>query len=776
LLLLGAAVPSHAQPATSTLSDGNTRIGPKVELLYLDVRVNGYPLAGIIRAERMAEGRLILPRETWREARLTPAGEVVQMGDGRGGYALEASRGVVYKLNRSKATLDITAPAAAFDSTALSLAQPRSLPTAPSPLGGYLTYDVSADRTAGSATNYGAILEAVGFGAYGALVADVAVRRDGEGQSMIRTDTYWRTDLPGSMDALVVGDTISSGGAWSRPVRYGGVRYARDFTLAPGYITYPTPSISGSAALPSTVDMLVNNQRATTSTVQPGPFDLTQVPLVTGAGQLQLIVRDMLGRETLINQSYYLAPQLLTPGLSEYSYEAGSFREQYGVRSNDYGAAFGAGAYRRGFTDSVTAEAGTEVQRGRAAAGTGITALIDDVVVVGLAAGYSVSDGEHGAHYVANLQRMTPQFGFSLGAERFDEGYSQFGATAAEPKPKDQLDAAGGGSLGHGMTGGLSYIRQTTWEGARLSLVGANLGLALTALTHNAYLSISANKELNAGKSWGAALNLILPLDSRRTLAAGSAQEPGGQAINTVQATQSVPTGPGWGWRYAASDSATQRFQAGVTYNSNYGQVTAEGNQGADANAIRLGASGSLGWMERLAFASRRIEQGSFAIVKVGDIPNIPVSLSNQVAAITNAKGLALVPNLLPYQSNQLTLNPDQLPFDVEIHGVREMVVPYARSGAFVNFPVKRSRNALVVLWQLGGAPVPAGAHVVVTPGDQEFIVARRGEVYLMELAADSRITVRWNDGGCQLPLKLPPLLAGAEAPRIGPLICGVAP
>jgi outer membrane usher protein len=763
----------HAQSVNSALSAGNTRESPKVELLLLDVRVNGHPLAGIIRAERTADGRLILPRETWSEARLTPAGELVQMEVGAGGYALEAAAGVVYALNRGKATLDITAPAAAFDSTALSLARPRSLPTERPPLGAYLTYDVSADRTEGSATNYGALLEAVGFGAYGALVADVAIRRDGEAQSLIRTDTYSRTDMPGKMDTLVIGDTISSDGTWSRSVRYGGVRYARDFTLAPDYITYPTPSISGSAALPSTVDMLVNNRLATTSTVPPGPFDLTQVPLVTGAGQMQLIVRDMLGRETLINQSYYVVPQLLTPGLSDFSFEAGSFREQYGVTSNDYGATFGAGTYRLGINDSLTGEMRAEAQRGRAAAGTDISALINDFVVVGFAAGYSASEGEQGAHYVANLQRVTPQFGLSLAVERFDAGYSQLGATAAEPKPKDQVEAAGGGSLGHGVTGGMSYIRQTTWEGGRFPLVSANLGLALT---HNAYISVSANRELNAGQSWGGALNLIVPLDSRRTLTASSTQGPSGHVIDTVQATQSVPTGPGWGWRDAVSDNATQRFQAGATYNSNYGQVTAEGNQGVDADAIRLGASGSVGRMEGLTFASRRIDQGAFAIVKVGDIPDLPVSLSNQVAAITNANGLALVPNLLPYQTNQLTLNPDQLPFDVEIHGVSVMVVPYARSGAFVNFPVKRSRNALVVLRQLDNAPVPAGAHVVVMPGDQEFIVARRGEVYLMDLAADSRITVRWNGGGCQLPLKLPPVLAGAESPRIGPLICGAAP
>ncbi len=124
----------------------------------------------------------------------------------------------------------------------------------------------------------------------------------------------------------------------------------------PGYITYPTPSISGSAALPSTVDLLVNNRRQETSALQPGPFDLTNVPVVTGAGQMQLIVRDLLGRETVINQNYYLAPALLSPGLSDFSYEAGSLREQYGTRSNGYGAAFGAGTYRLGLTDALTAE------------------------------------------------------------------------------------------------------------------------------------------------------------------------------------------------------------------------------------------------------------------------------------------------------------------------------------------------------------------------------------------------------------------------------------
>jgi outer membrane usher protein len=757
-MLFALAVPSQAQP--------------KAEVLLLDVRVNDKALAGIVRVERLADGRLALPAELWAEARLKPAGEPVTLLDGTRGYALEAAPGVVYKLDRSRLALDITAPAAAFDSTLLSLRDALNAPTPP-PLGAYLNYDLSATRAEHASTRYGALVEVVGFGRWGALVASGVVRADEQTQSTIRLDTYSRTDLPGRMETLVVGDTVGSGGAWSRPVRYGGVRYARDFNLAPGFITYPTPSISGAAALPSTVDVLINNQRSAQSNVQPGPFQLTNVPIVTGAGQMQLVVRDMLGRETIISQSYYIAPLLLARGLSDFSFEAGALRKNYGTRSNDYGSAFGAGTYRLGMTDALTGEVRAEAERDRAAAGAGVAAIAGEFAVVAFAAGYAVSRGERGGHYVASVQRTTPKGGASIAVERFDPGYRQFGAGGFESRPKDQVVASGGLAFALGLTAGLSYTQRTTWDGERFSLVGTNVGIALPG---NLHVGAYATQALNAGKGFAAGLNLVMPFDDQRMIAASSTRDAAGHVANTVQATQPVPAGPGWGWRVAGSDSETQRVQAGTTYNSNVAQFTADANAGRDANAVRLGANGSVGRMSGLAFASRRIDQGAFAVVHVGNLEGVPVSLSNQVVAVTNSKGLALVTGLLPYQLNQLTLDADLLPFDVEIGGIRETVVPYARSGAFVNFPVKRSRDALVVLQQPDGAPVPAGAHVKMTPGHQEFILARRGEVYLLDLSDDNRIEVRWKEGGCALVLKMAPVVPGAAPPRIGPLVCGGAP
>ncbi|MFZ0488414.1 MAG: FimD/PapC C-terminal domain-containing protein [Arenicellales bacterium] len=80
----------------------------------------------------------------------------------------------------------------------------------------------------------------------------------------------------------------------------------------------------------------------------------------------------------------------------------------------------------------------------------------------------------------------------------------------------------------------------------------------------------------------------------------------------------------------------------------------------------------------------------------------------------------------------------------IEIGGVKETVLPYARSGLFVDFPVRRSRNALVLLRRADGSPMPAGARVTVSPGENEFLVGKRGEVYLMDLVDSNRLSVKW--------------------------------
>jgi len=744
------------------------------ETLLVELGVNGVAMPGFVRVDRLVDGSLAVPLDAWKAMRLVAVGAPLALPDGQHGYTLESVKDLTYQLDRARQTLMITAPPAAFDASAYSMESERVVPPNGAAPGAYFNYGFAATYLEKGGLAYGGLLEAVAFNRWGALVSGAVVRGDGHANSGIRTDTYWRRDSPATMQALIVGDTVGSDGGWSRPVRFGGVRYGRDFSLSPGYISYPLPAISGSAALPSTVDVLVNNRQQSSTSVQTGPFGLINVPVVSGAGEINLVVRDLRGIETVISQSYYSTPRLLTAGQSDFSLEAGALRRNYGIASNDYGAGFAAGSYRYGFNPSITAGGRLELQRTRQAGGVDAIGVLGTYAVLRAAAAWARNSGNHGlpdasgTHWLAAIERSTPRGGGAVQWERFAAGFVQFGATAREPLPRERLQANAGMSLGMGLSAGISYVRQTNWAGDNFTLAAANLS---TALPGNAYVSVFASKQINADKGWSAGVNLTLLLQNQRTLLASSNRDTTGKLINALDASSPAPSGPGWGWRARASDLDSQRLHAGATLNTNYGQFTAEANAGKDANAVRLGADGSVGWLDGLAFATRNIGQGAFAVVRIADLQGVAVSRSGQVIATTDRRGLALVPGLLPYQTNVLTIDPDQLPFDIDIGGVRKTVVPYARSGVTIDFPVRRARNVLAILRQPNGAWVPPGARVTVSPGDQEFIVAKRGEVYLMNLQENNRIDVRWKDGSCSLPLALGP--AKDSEGQIGPLICG---
>jgi len=62
----------HANGKTGRAKTGQAQ-GPQI--LLLDVTINTQKLADVIRVEKLADGRLVLPVEAWLEARLRPAGE-----------------------------------------------------------------------------------------------------------------------------------------------------------------------------------------------------------------------------------------------------------------------------------------------------------------------------------------------------------------------------------------------------------------------------------------------------------------------------------------------------------------------------------------------------------------------------------------------------------------------------------------------------------------------------------------------------------------------------
>lgn len=140
---------------------------------------------------------------------------------------------------------------------------------------------------------------------------------DGQQAGYVRYDTTLLVTNEEDATTWTAGDVISDALSWSSSVRMGGISYGRDFSLRPDLVTWPLPEFSGEAAVPTSVDLFINGYRSGSTQLQPGPFTLTNLPYINGAGDAVLITTDALGRQVSTTLPFYVTSELLKRGLSD---------------------------------------------------------------------------------------------------------------------------------------------------------------------------------------------------------------------------------------------------------------------------------------------------------------------------------------------------------------------------------------------------------------------------------------------------------------------------
>lgn len=286
--------------------------------------------------------------------------------------------------------------------------------------GAVVNYDVLANS--GNARSFSTFngssltLDGRVFSPYGTFQQS-AIVRSGPQQStdVVRLDTSFRYSDQERMITYGAGDAINGGLAWSRPVRIGGVQAQSNFLLRPDLITMPLPSLGGSAAVPSTVDVYVNNMRTFSQEVAAGPFSVRNVPLISGAGNAEVVIRDSAGHETRSTSPFYASASLLAPGLMAWSVEAGLPRLSYGSSSDVYvNSPIGSATLRRGIFDWMTLEGHAEAGAGLANGGLGAVLRTGSFGVAGAALSASTGNGYSG--FQTYFSYETRLFGLNISA------------------------------------------------------------------------------------------------------------------------------------------------------------------------------------------------------------------------------------------------------------------------------------------------------------------------------------------------------------------------
>ena len=233
-----------------------------------------------------------------------------------------------------------------------------------------------------------ATLDARAFSPLGTLSQTAIVRMpSAKGVDVLRLDSdYVRSD-PGTMVTYTAGDMVSRGFLWTRPIRMGGIQIRRNFGLRPDIITEPLPAVSGSAAVPSTVEVFVNNLKTFSRSIDAGPYRITDIPVTTGNGEARVVLHDAAGHTVETTVPYYVSPSLLRPGLSDFSLEAGLPRLGYATPSDHYvvGKPAISASLRRGTFDWLTLEGHAEANPDIANAGLGMVMRAGTAGVVSMA-------------------------------------------------------------------------------------------------------------------------------------------------------------------------------------------------------------------------------------------------------------------------------------------------------------------------------------------------------------------------------------------------------
>ncbi|MGE7956054.1 fimbria/pilus outer membrane usher protein [Pseudomonas sp. NPDC089530] len=737
--------------------------------LFLELVVNQMNTGRVIAVEQRA-GRLFVPLQALQDTGMQlPAGLDTQV-------ALDSLPGLHsdYDSQGQRLLLDVPPEWLPEQRVGSRQAYPRT--PALSSFGALLNYDLYLNDTDDAGTYLAAWNEVRLFDSWGTLSNTGQYRHafSGLGDGTLnngyrRYDTTWRYSDDERLLTYEAGDLVSGALPWSNSVRLGGVQLSRDFAVRPDLVTYPLPQFAGEAAVPSSVDLFINGYKSSSTELKPGPYTLTNIPFINGAGEAVVVTTDALGRQVSTTVPFYVTSSLLQKGLSDFSVAAGTLRRDYTQEDFSYGPGVTSGSLRYGLSDSLTLEGHAEAAQSLTLGGLGGNLRLGNFGVLNSAVSQSRFDGRGGQQLSLGYQYSSQRYSLSYQRMQRRDDYADLTVVDSPFTSLSQrseqltlsLNLERYGSLGVG------YFDVRAADDSRTRLLNLTWS---KPLWRSSSFYLSANREIG-DSNWAVQAQLVIPFDLYGSLSLGSERNKDGQSQQRVNYSRAVPTDGGVGFNlgYAQGDAPTYR-QADLTWRLQSVQMQAGVYGSSEAETRWADASGSLVWMDRQVFAANRIDD-AFVVVSTSGYRDIPVRYENQLVGRTDKNGHLLVPWSSAYYRGKYEIDPLNLPANVQSPQVEQRIAVRRGSGYLVEFPLTRIVAASVVLVDAQKQDLPLGSLVTHEQTGAQAVVGWDGLVYLENLAPNNTLRVSLADGrSCQVSFALEP--EQEQVPLIGPLVC----
>lgn len=557
----------------------------------------------------------------------------------------------------------------------------------------------------------------------------------------------------------------------------GGFSVRKDFALDPYFLSFPQQSLSGTLLLPSAVEVYRNGTLVSRQMLPPGNFNLQNIPVSAGAGLSQIVIRNILGQVQQTQSSFYLNTQALAQGLSQYQFDVGLVRRNFGTTSFQYSGLGYQAFYRRGLTSWFTAGGRFEGEGGRFNGGP-VFALSPPIGAFGGSAAASYDGSFAGFAATLTYSYLLTPLNLGAQAQLMTPRYTNVSLVAAQDRALYQVSLFGGFAVGPWVT----FVPE--YNHARFRDAGPSQSAGLTLqfeLPLNFFLIVGTHymDQRALGSSINLSANLTFSFGEGSTASAIYDHQAGAPSGNGdlvgLQLQKSLPLGPGYGYLLQAqSGQGQQRGVADLEYRSNYGFYQADLAERNGQDMSDLIFSGGLVALGGRVFATQPIRDG-YALIRTPGLSGVAGTLYNQPMGQTDSQGDLLVPNLIPYFGNELGINEHQIPINYEVDSTKEIIAPPLRGGAVATFPVRPIQQVTGKL-EVAVARVPVipafGELIVTTPGRMLTSPIGKGGEFYLDSPPPGRhpARVEFQRGSCDFAVDIPK--SKALSLKLGTLRC----
>jgi len=572
--------------------------------------------------------------------------------------------------------------------------------------------------------------------------------------------TYGQRTLTDYRSVLQIGQIGVSSPFFSSPM-ITGVQIMPETALASG--VSGLPMVEGIAQTEARVEVRQNRTLIFSTAVPPGPFALSDLPLINQNSDLEVTVVEANNvRRTFVVPAASLlrAGSLERPG---YSFALGKVYGRDGGSSEPW-MATGSGTWALG--KRVSLLGGALASSSYVGLGGGVSARLfnETTSAVRLTYSHDTLARLQGVRLTADvasplLWRINASVGTTVqspGFRDFATSISAFGTDWWSSNQQRQFYGSLSWSDGAMGSFSMGYSLAARGDGVLAKRITASWGRSFGPLS----VSVNLQRQLysaNSGQS-----ETILFANIGIPLGTGYASTRYQQTEGSQHVTQQWSDKLGDRTSYvlsAGTDFAQGQSDGSASVNmlSNVAQVNATYARNGAFQTYIAGANGGIVAHGRGVTFSPYPIRDTFGIASVDRVPGVKIETSAG-PVWTDAWGRAVIASLPEYQPSRIELVPQSLPRNVDVSNGLKILNAGRGSVASLDFGVSTVRRVLFTVKMPDGFPLKEGAVVNDSEGAMVGISGADGELWIDDVKQGATFNVGLAEGQrCRLSYSLPP-------------------